>query len=386
LWFLSTSPSPFERTLLQGIQQRYSTQLNEAIQRLSSLRSDQAIQILENPGLARLFDIYSIEQRGVNCEQITELGYSRLRNLKLYIFQNWMFTKQQGELALRLQVEEDSGRSCAESYSAFLELFVDKDLYRVKLLEDSNIDIRSRLGICPSPTLMILPAESDDQIWAIMVGILLCHRTQLQNIGKQSPWLDDNTYRVWQVAQQFSLACRRPENGTLVDKHLTPLIREMGMNFCQPAFSTTDLGHKAAIKSVARTSPLPWEGPARPGSLHDPRDCVELIPWSELEPVYGDELEDARIPIHLPQLTGIVKETLDMNWMLWRPPSSHFFDSHCLYTEDEVYQYCIENKWHFPGHMYGDKVVFARSPLEDSLFVDDFKNFWGRWVRALSFD
>jgi len=133
---------------------------------------------------------------------------------------------------------------------------------------------------------------------------------------------------------------------------------------------------------VQRTHPLPWEGPNRPGSFNDPRDCVELIPWSELEFICGDALEDAHVPIHLPRLTGTAKEELDMNWMLWRPPSPYFFDSHCLYTEDEVYQYCIENNWYFPGHMYHDKVVFACYPLKDSLLVDDFKNFWDRWARV----
>jgi len=229
------SLSPFERTLLQGIQLRYSPQLNEAIRRLSSLRADQAIQILKNPGLAQLFDL---EQLGVTSEQNTELGFTRLGSLKMYLFQNWMFAKQKGEVALLLQVEEDSGRSCAESYSAFIDLFDNEDLFRVELLEDSNIDIRSRLRSCPSPKLIILPAESDDRIWEIMVGILLCQRTQLQNIGKKSTWLADSTYFVWQVAHQFSLACRRPENGTLVDKYLTPLIkeREIGKNFVSPLF------------------------------------------------------------------------------------------------------------------------------------------------------
>lgn len=226
--------SPFECTLLQGIQQRYSPQLNEATRRLLSLRSDQASQILENPELAQLFDICAIEQR-----RSARLSTS----LKMYLFQNWKFAKQQGEVALLFQVEEDSGRTCAESYSAFLESFNDEDRFRVKLLEDSNVDIRSGLGLHPSPRLIILPAESDDPIWDIMIGILLCHRTQLQNIGKKSRWLADNTYCVWQVAQQFSLACRRPENGTLVDKHLTPLVKhkEVGVKFCQPVFSTTDL-------------------------------------------------------------------------------------------------------------------------------------------------
>ena len=83
------------------------------------------------------------------------------------------------------------------------------------------------------------------------------------------------------------------------------------MKLCQSAISTADLDHKATMKRVKRT--LPWEGPTRSGSFNDPRDCVELIPWSELEPVCGDALRDAHVPIHLPQLTGTAKEELGMN-------------------------------------------------------------------------
>jgi len=89
----------------------------------------------------------------------------------------------------RDDAEQDSGRSCAESYSAFINLFYDKDLFRAKLLEDANVDICSRPRSCPSPRLIVLPAEYDDRIWDIMVGILLCHRTQLQNISKDSVWV-----------------------------------------------------------------------------------------------------------------------------------------------------------------------------------------------------
>lgn len=105
------------------------------------------------------------------------------------------------------------------------------------------------------------------------------------------------------------------------------------------------------IRSVARNS------------LHDPRG---VLPWVELEPISPTVLEEARIPIFLPRRTTMAQEASDVKWMLWKPPSSNFFDCHHLFTEDEGYQYCVENDWHFPGQFYGDRVVFAFSPLKAS--------------------
>jgi hypothetical protein len=110
--------------------------------------------------------------------------------------------------------------------------------------------------------------------------------------------------------------------------------------------------------------------------LQDPRTYLEMIPWVELEPISSIELEQAGIPTLLPNRTGDVH----MKWVLWTPASRHFFNCHHLYTEDEVYQYCIEKNWHFPGHFLGDRVVFAASPLEDTQFVHDLQSFWSHWV------
>ena len=128
--------------------------------------------------------------------------------------------------------------------------------------------------------------------------------------------------------------------------------------------------------------PVPMVGldPGAKSSLHDPRGYVEITPWEELEPVSPTALEEAHIPIFLAHRTAMAQEASDVRWMLWKSPSSNFFDCHHLFTEDEVYQYCVENDWHFPGQFYGDRVVFALSHLKVRQFIDDLAHFWITWV------
>ena len=148
-----------------------------------------------------------------------------------------------------------------------------------------------------------------------------------------------------------------------------------------PMVRASDMNSESAVgTSTAEASPPPSRSAATRSSLHDPRGYVEIIPWVELEPVSPTVLEEAHIPIFLPHRTDMAQEASDVKWMLWKPPSSNFFDCHHLFTEDEVYQYCVENDWHFPGQFYGARVVFALSPLEASRFVDDLEDFWDTWV------
>jgi hypothetical protein len=98
-----------------------------------------------------------------------------------------------------------------------------KELFRLESLEQHNASIRSRLICNPPPKLNVVPATSDSSFWDVILGMYLVgHRTHLQNVGKKTGQTSDSTYGVWQVAQQFSLGCRRPANGSLVEKYLFP--------------------------------------------------------------------------------------------------------------------------------------------------------------------
>src|SRR5438046_3447184 len=103
--------------------------------------------------------------------------------------------------------------------------------------------------------------------------------------------------------------------------------------------------------------------------IADPTKYIEVIPFNELKPITMSELKEANINIDLAH-QATLGANIDAQWMIWKPPSRQLFHSHHFHTEDEVYQYCVENQWYFPGHFIGEFVVFEILPLKDSKMVD----------------
>ena len=418
--------SPFERILLTGIKAKYSSLLDPAIQRCSLLE-ERILRI--SPDLLRSLGksivahsdlhIRALEEPDIDSEDNIDISSPSLAtSLKTYLFQRWRFAMTTGEAVLLSQTQfglKDYNGDHAQSYTSVISTMQDmvdkKEVFRWKSLEQHNTSVRSRLTCDPPPKLIVVPATSDSSFWDVVLGMYLVgHHTHLRNVGKKAERLSNFTYGIWQVTQQFSLACRRPANGGLVEKYLfpllavrkpaKPLLSKESQTLRASDFNTKDAVLGAVDTQVPPTTileslesllniptdeaempvPVVQSVPAARSLLHDPRGYVEIIPWVELEPVSPTVLEEAHIPIFLPHRTAMAQEASDVKWMLWKPPSSNFFDCHHLFTEDEVYQYCVENDWHFPGQFYRDRVVFALSHLKASRFVDDLEHFWDTWV------
>ena len=63
----------------------------------------------------------------------------------------------------------------------------------------------------------------------------------------------------------------------------------------------------------------------------------------------------------------------------WRAPDSHIlFDQ--IFTEEEVYQYCIQANWRFPDQRYQGGSAVILTPIHETDFLKDLRNFWGLWV------
>jgi hypothetical protein len=103
-----------------------------------------------------------------------------------------------------------------------------------------------------------------------------------------------------------------------------------------------------------------------------------------LELTTAENLEKGGVDGFLPYFSGGSEDDLAMTtkWMLWKSSSSNFFDSHALHVDDEVYQYCVINGWHFPGHLLDNRTVLAVSPLEATEFVANLRRFWDYWVKS----
>lgn len=279
-----------------------------------------------------------------------------------------------------------------------------KQLFRTILLREYNPGFPQSLPIEHPLQLKCSPAEEDSTLWEVILSMWVGTHNSFWSFIKVAPFSAKPGFDIWKVTRNISLLCRRPQNGQEVRKYLIPTAIfdqrfEVTVKKVAPADENRDVEFLMddvleIHERKADSSPPPMiqddDGCLTTTSLRellthmgqtkkpldDPSKYVEIIPWSELTRISQAELADNHIDISLPY----PQAPYTPQWMLWNPPSRHFFDSHHLYTEDEVYQYCILNDWSFPGHFLGEHVVFAISPLENTRFVDDLISFWKRWV------
>ncbi|TDL17276.1 hypothetical protein BD410DRAFT_794434 [Rickenella mellea] len=284
-------------------------------------------------------------------------------------------------------------------------------LFRTKMLYDYNPEFPETFVGDPPPNILAAPPEEDLKYWDVIIQMSLSDsQSQLHTV--LSGDLDrDSQYDVWKVVHQFSLSCRRPGNAKLVEDLFmtTPsFLEKFTVNqIPKKAFSPDDtqieIVDRQAIAEMAHIEPehgadgelsnqylhylLSLYGASRP--LEDPRCYVEMVPWEELESVTTFDLEDEGIDITLPYSENppSVNPTTTSQWKLWKPQSFQFFESHHFHPEDEVYQYCVANGWHLPGHSVRDRVIFRATRLEDSEFVNGLRKYWEHWnVCCLTFN
>ncbi|KAK8143589.1 hypothetical protein G3M48_007035 [Beauveria asiatica] len=121
------------------------------------------------------------------------------------------------------------------------------------------------------------------------------------------------------------------------------------------------LGMAAMTLRRARRQALPRETPilgfVLPFSIDDPGRVLEFIPL--------DELANG----------GSISVGAEM---VWEPAVRWSLDHH-LFTEEEVYRYCVEANYTFPQHFSSESVVFIANHLEDSPILqqlDQLETLW----------
>ena len=94
--------------------------------------------------------------------------------------------------------------------------------------------------------------------------------------------------------------------------------------------------------------------------IEDPRQFLEYIPCEEL-----DFIESSR------------EEKL----ALWHPAKPTMaFDYH-LFTDEEVYRYCVTSDFAFPGLFQDGHLAFTLTEIDATDFVEDMQQYWEKWVR-----
>jgi hypothetical protein len=93
-----------------------------------------------------------------------------------------------------------------------------------------------------------------------------------------------------------------------------------------------------------------------------PLKYIEFIPWRHLEPFQS------------PSLTELTKSE---RLRVWKPQKQLLWERH-LYTEDEVFRFCVSSDYKFPHSASGTSIIFAISPISTFKFLST--NFWNDWV------
>lgn len=95
-----------------------------------------------------------------------------------------------------------------------------------------------------------------------------------------------------------------------------------------------------------------------------PLNVLEMIPMEDLE-------------IVSPQSGKLKLDTA--RYACWRKENMCRFDHH-LFTEEEVFRYCVTANWTFPDHLQDERVLFRLTPLGQSDLLHDLTSFWEKWV------
>lgn len=340
------------------------------------------------------------EEQGVsNSDAKAETYVDAIDELKNTLFRGWNelwdiqfhFTVVDGEKILR----DPTGTRTRADIDAIQKLkrtgSIGRGKFSQKMLCEYNSSFLDHFVAEPLPRINFIPAVSDASYWDILAGIAVAgHYTHLVDVIRNSTARFD----VWKVVYQFTLSNRRPDNGQNVYEQFM-LSAAFSARFIlkpedEPELEGEDIviqnrhseHEQADLDFFDDEFPSAWDSQQ---PLEDPRSYIEIIPWDELEPITVADLEkggvDSFLPYHSTCNSNDDPFTMP-KWMLWKLPSTKFFDSHTLHVDDEIYQYCIVNNWQFPGHLLNNRVAFALSPLEVTEFVANLKHFWDYWVRV----
>lgn len=77
---------------------------------------------------------------------------------------------------------------------------------------------------------------------------------------------------------------------------------------------------------------------------------------------------------------GLSWESLPGTVCAFTPESATNLDTHILYLTDDLFAPHIESGYRHPAYTLGNRVVFLRQKLQDTLMVRQLGLFWELWV------
>jgi hypothetical protein len=336
-----------------------------------------------------------------------------VRQVNTSLFESWSWTK----LVSSSLKEDFDAENVAETYDNDLRLAYEDFLvflacqgllsssrFRANAVRAANPNFIMLLTEHPIDAIRVGMHQEDTESWAIVSwmaqrGLLHCTTREPK-------------YNIFKSVYSFQHRMARPENYQDIEQHVVnhhslletctveriPFTSSDATDGCFTGHSTAE--RFALYQKSSDTKPWPREEAytdqngeytdswlkytlgiayseqATEGILEN----ICMLPFADLHDASAHNISGAGVNLYIPFMDQ--GNFTQLRWMTWKPIFQTPMGRHLLYTEDEVYQYCLLNRWYFPDHLCGEEVLFAMRPVEHTEFFVKMRDFWSSWVSS----
>ena len=263
--------------------------------------------------------------------------------------------------------------------------------FRSKALRAANPDFPILFKKYPNDSIEIGVHQDDKKSWAIVSWMSQRGLLHWNTVSLLRP---ESTYDIFKSIYSFQHREALPESFGDIEKHVAnhPLLLEKWTVERIPitgsdAVIESSTSHSTVDKFALHPKSTnlkrwPREEPYtdQNGEYTDkwlkymlgteyPKQAVEgilenicMLPFADLNETSKFQMDQAGINRYIPFMEK--GNFTRLQWMTWKPIIQTAMGAHLLYTEDEVYQYCLLNNWYFPDLLCNKEALFAIRPIE----------------------
>lgn len=208
---------------------------------------------------------------------------------------------------------------------------------RTRLLYEANKDVLNNLRSDEELEISLAPPDDEVGFWTtLQIALAICEaRRYSQRLGQF------RSFVIWKAVRYLFVGISRP-------------FSDSGME-------------------ISSSDPVLTEVKSSFLLLYTPQ-----IAWEEL----------AEIPSSAVLEAGIVFDSHSVDlwdtWFVWKPRLPVLERNHQLFTDEQVYAYCVDQHWDFPHYRLGDVVLFNAMKVENAQEIWDKKtseSYYGQfWV------
>jgi hypothetical protein len=338
-----------------------------------------------------------------------------------YAFSRWHWTRYTQEIfqeTFQLDFRLHNG-DWLKAWDCFIHTFHNRadgsSFSRIEMLQLNHSPERWDYTIPILNNIKVIPNENDSQYWQLVAELLAFYEeaepTYSDPLASQRSLIQDNEpenttvkalvtsliaaslegrqapefseaqlevayaqswdFDIWSLVRSCALLHRRSDSGLSATEGLRMAGFYDRHDAVRNGFIVKPLGNplSTSLRPVRQTSRRLWSA-RTPLSLKlgsfgvDPLKYVEHIPWADLHPCS---------PRHL------LEEFRGHRFMNWDPQKPMKFERF-LYTEEDVFQFCVDFNVTLPDYLFQDRVLFILSPIAEFTFESLANDYWRHWV------